>query len=211
MLATLIRQLGDFQLAEDALQDAFAEAIVAWDRDGVPQRPGAWITTAARRRAIDRLRRDRVLADRVQRLGALAEIETAASAAADDEPRAVGGDRRSPAADLHVLPSGARDARPRGADAALARRPDDGRDRARVPRRRAGDGAADRAREAQDRRRPDPVPDPARRRAARPPRAACSPSSTSSSTKAGARRRATGSCAASCAARRSASAGCCCG
>ncbi len=76
VLATLIRQLGDFQLAEDALQDAFAAAIVAWERDGVPERPGAWITTTARRRAIDRLRRDRVLADRVQRLGQLAELET---------------------------------------------------------------------------------------------------------------------------------------
>jgi len=51
VLATLIRQLGDFELAEDALQDAFAEAIVAWDRSGVPDRPGAWITTAARRPA----------------------------------------------------------------------------------------------------------------------------------------------------------------
>jgi len=55
VLATLIRQLGDFALAEDALQDAFAAAIVAWERDGVPSRPGAWITTAARRKAIDRL------------------------------------------------------------------------------------------------------------------------------------------------------------
>ncbi|MDX6681307.1 MAG: polymerase sigma-70 factor, subfamily [Solirubrobacteraceae bacterium] len=92
VLATLIRQLGDFQLAEDALQDAFAAAIVAWDRDGVPERPGAWITTAARRRAIDRLRRDRVLADRVQRLGRIAELQTPAL---DDEhePSAVGDDR----------------------------------------------------------------------------------------------------------------------
>jgi len=78
VLATLIRQVGDFQLAEDAVQDAFAAAIVAWERDGVPQRPGAWITTTARRKAIDRLRRDRVLADRVERLGVLAELETAA-------------------------------------------------------------------------------------------------------------------------------------
>ncbi|MDX6678445.1 MAG: polymerase sigma-70 factor, subfamily [Solirubrobacteraceae bacterium] len=93
VLATLIRQLGDFQLAEDALQDAFAEAIVAWDRDGVPQRPGAWITTAARRRAIDRLRRDRVLADRVQRLGVLAEIESAGTADDDAPASAVGDDR----------------------------------------------------------------------------------------------------------------------
>src|SRR3954463_654085 len=68
ILATLIRQVGDFGLAEDALQDAFAAAVATWPRDGVPQRPGAWITTTARRKAIDRLRRDRVLADRVERL-----------------------------------------------------------------------------------------------------------------------------------------------
>ncbi len=94
VLATLIRQVGDFQLAEDALQDAFAEAIVAWERDGRPDRPGAWITTTARRRAIDRLRRERGLADRVQRLGVLAERE--ASAADDEEeaePSAVADDR----------------------------------------------------------------------------------------------------------------------
>ena len=63
-------------------------------------------------------------------------------------------DRRRPAAaDLHLLPPGAGPARPRGADAARARRPDDRRDRPRVPRRRADDGQADRARQAQDRRR----------------------------------------------------------
>src|SRR5688572_8342579 len=97
VLATLIRQLGDFQLAEDALQDAFAEAIASWERSGLPDRPGAWITTTARRRAIDRLRRDRALADRVQRLQALAEREgpVAASAGEDDEaePSAVVDDR----------------------------------------------------------------------------------------------------------------------
>jgi RNA polymerase sigma-70 factor (ECF subfamily) len=91
VLATLIRQVGDFQLAEDALQDAFAAAIATWERDGVPQRPGAWITTTARRKAIDRLRRDRVLADRVERLGHLAELETAAPG--DDESSAVSDDR----------------------------------------------------------------------------------------------------------------------
>ncbi len=85
VLATLIRQLGDFQLAEDALQDAFAVAIADWARNGVPDRPGAWITVTARRRAIDRLRRDRGLADRVQRLGALAEREAGAA----DEPEPV--------------------------------------------------------------------------------------------------------------------------
>ncbi len=96
VLATLIRQVGDFQLAEDALQDAFAEAIVAWDRDGVPANPGAWIMTAARRRAIDRLRRERTLADRVGRLQVLAEREAAADDGGDEtqpEPSAVGDNR----------------------------------------------------------------------------------------------------------------------
>jgi RNA polymerase sigma-70 factor, ECF subfamily len=72
ILATLIRQVGDFTLAEDALQDAFAAAVATWPRDGVPERPGAWITTTARRKAIDRLRRERGLADRIERLAELA-------------------------------------------------------------------------------------------------------------------------------------------
>ncbi len=83
ILATLIRQVGDFSLAEDALQDAFAAAVATWPRDGVPASPGAWITTTARRKAIDRLRRERGLADRIERLAALAARETAT--AVDDE------------------------------------------------------------------------------------------------------------------------------
>src|SRR5215468_434109 len=74
VLATLIRQAGDFQLAEDALQEAFADAITAWQRDGIPTNPGAWIMVAARRRTIDRLRRDRSIADRAGRLAELARI-----------------------------------------------------------------------------------------------------------------------------------------
>jgi RNA polymerase sigma-70 factor (ECF subfamily) len=94
VLATLIRHVGDFQLAEDAVQDAFAAAVATWPRDGVPDNPGAWITVAARRRAIDRLRRDRSLADRAGRLAELAQIESAAhpenveeSAVVDDRLR----------------------------------------------------------------------------------------------------------------------------
>ena len=75
MLATLIRQVGDFQLAEDAVQDAFAAAIATWPRDGVPDSPKAWITTTARRKAIDRLRRERSTADRVGRLAELARLD----------------------------------------------------------------------------------------------------------------------------------------
>ncbi|MDQ6816987.1 MAG: RNA polymerase sigma factor [Actinomycetota bacterium] len=76
VLATLIRLVGDFQLAEDALQDAFAAAVASWPRDGVPSNPGAWISVAARRKVIDRLRRDRSIADRAQRLGELARIQS---------------------------------------------------------------------------------------------------------------------------------------
>ncbi|MEZ4672001.1 MAG: RNA polymerase sigma factor [Anaerolineae bacterium] len=57
VLAALISQLGDFTLAEDALQDALVNALERWEVDGVPHNPGAWLTTVAKRRAIDRLRR----------------------------------------------------------------------------------------------------------------------------------------------------------
>ena len=63
-MATLARDLGDLDLAEDATQDALTEALTAWARVGIPDRPGAWLTTVARRRAIDRLRRNAMRADR---------------------------------------------------------------------------------------------------------------------------------------------------
>jgi len=57
-VATLIRVFGQIEIAEDAVQDAFAMALRVWPRDGLPPNPGGWITTTARRCAIDRLRRD---------------------------------------------------------------------------------------------------------------------------------------------------------
>jgi RNA polymerase sigma-70 factor, ECF subfamily len=57
IVASLIAMTGDWDLAEECAQDAFARAVQAWDRDGVPARPGAWLTTAARNRAVDVLRR----------------------------------------------------------------------------------------------------------------------------------------------------------
>jgi RNA polymerase sigma-70 factor (ECF subfamily) len=57
-LAALIRAVGDIDVAEDAVQEAFAVALGRWPRDGVPPNPGGWITTTARNRAIDRLRRE---------------------------------------------------------------------------------------------------------------------------------------------------------
>ena len=56
ILAVLIGQFGDFSLTEDALQDALVEALKRWPEGGMPRNPGAWLTTVARRRAIDRLR-----------------------------------------------------------------------------------------------------------------------------------------------------------
>jgi RNA polymerase sigma-70 factor (ECF subfamily) len=68
VLASLVGFLGDFDLAEDAAQEAFAIAAERWARDGVPDNPGAWLVTTARNRAIDRLRRDRVLAAKARQL-----------------------------------------------------------------------------------------------------------------------------------------------
>ena len=71
--ATLIRILGDVDLAEDAVAEAFAIAAQQWPTHGVPPNPGGWITTTARNRAVDRLRREATRADRhlaARRLGA---------------------------------------------------------------------------------------------------------------------------------------------
>ena len=70
VLASLIGYFGDFDLAEDAAAEAFAIAAQRWPSDGVPDHPAAWLVTTARRRAIDRLRRDRVLATKLRLLAA---------------------------------------------------------------------------------------------------------------------------------------------
>jgi RNA polymerase sigma-70 factor (ECF subfamily) len=70
-VATLIRVLGDFDAAEEAVQDAFLVALERWPGDGVPDNPGAWIIRVARNKAIDRLRRERTLAAKRPELEAL--------------------------------------------------------------------------------------------------------------------------------------------
>ncbi len=78
VLAALISQLGDFTLAEDALQDALVEALEGWEGSGVPRNPGAWLTTTAKRRAIDRLRRASTLERKttmLQTLDAVADTD----------------------------------------------------------------------------------------------------------------------------------------
>ena len=60
VVATLVRVIGDWDLAEECAQDAFTTALERWPRDGIPRRPGAWLTTVARHRAVDRARRARL-------------------------------------------------------------------------------------------------------------------------------------------------------
>src|SRR6516225_12437331 len=68
--AALATRTGDVGLAEDAVQDAFVEAIEHWARDGVPPNPGGWLALTARRKALDRLRRDRTGAEKLALLAA---------------------------------------------------------------------------------------------------------------------------------------------
>ena len=87
VVATLVRLTGDWELAEECAQDAFATALVRWSSDGIPRRPGAWLTTVAKHRALDRVRRERV--------GAVKEREVALLRVdlGGDDPPAGGGDR----------------------------------------------------------------------------------------------------------------------
>jgi len=69
IVATMIRLTGDWELAEECAQDAFAQALVSWRRDGIPRNAGAWLTTTARNRAFDRLRRAQTGAAKHRELG----------------------------------------------------------------------------------------------------------------------------------------------
>jgi RNA polymerase sigma-70 factor (ECF subfamily) len=96
VLATLIRLLGDFDLAEEARQEAFAAAIEQWQSAGVPANPGAWLIRTGRNRAIDRIRRDVVFRTKIQGLE-IASFEADAAAfpeeADEAEESAFGDDR----------------------------------------------------------------------------------------------------------------------
>jgi len=84
-VATLIRVTGDFDLAEEVVQEAFVVALERWPHEGVPDNPGAWITQVARNRAIDRIRRAGVLRDKVAALERLEALHA--------EPEAVPGEQ----------------------------------------------------------------------------------------------------------------------
>ena len=95
VVATLIRTTGDWDLAEECAQDAFARALETWPRDGVPRSPGAWLTTTARNRAMDRLRRRATGSAKLQEVAMLADPDepgddaTGESGVRDDRPRLI--------------------------------------------------------------------------------------------------------------------------
>ena len=169
--ATLIRVLGDIDLAEDAVAEAFAIAAEQWPTEGVPPNPGGWITTTARNRAIDRLRRESTRTDR--HLAALRlttddmepdhdpeldDLDAFVDVVPDDQLRLM----------FLCCHPGARRRRPGRTHAAAPRRARHPRDRPRLPRPRAHARPADRPRQAQAARQPRPLPRAHGRRAARP-------------------------------------------
>jgi RNA polymerase sigma-70 factor, ECF subfamily len=83
-VAILIRILGDIDLAEEAVQDAFVTALERWPRDGLPNDPGAWIIRTARNRAIDRIRRERRYLDKLRELEALETVGSGSGSSDDD-------------------------------------------------------------------------------------------------------------------------------
>ena len=82
LTAALVRTLGDFDLAEELVQEALVEALEHWPREGIPQRPGAWLLTTARRKGVDRLRRE---ARYREKLATLGEDQMSADTAEGDE------------------------------------------------------------------------------------------------------------------------------
>ncbi len=85
VLSVLIGSLGDFDLAEDSLQDAVGVALERWPVDGVPRNPGGWLVTAARRKAIDRLRRSQNLLRKQQEMKLAAELEAQEATSVDED------------------------------------------------------------------------------------------------------------------------------
>ena len=128
---------GDLDIAEEATADAFVLALQTWPERGVPDSVEAWLLTAARRRAIDRIRR---LGRFRQRLAMIAATGDLTAGAADAGDRRAAGARRRAAPRRAVLPPGARHRDPGRPDDAPRLRRADGVDRRRLPRARADDG-----------------------------------------------------------------------
>ena len=93
IVATLIAVTGDWDLAEECAQDAFSRALQTWARDGVPARPGAWLTTTARNRAVDVLRRRANEAAKLEQAARLAPDEPAGADVPEADPSGIQDDR----------------------------------------------------------------------------------------------------------------------
>lgn len=86
VIGALVAHFGDLDLAEDVLQDAMLTALETWERDGIPNNPAAWMTTVARRKAIDRVRRNKTFEEKQQELQWTAELERPDGMELDDRP-----------------------------------------------------------------------------------------------------------------------------
>ena len=200
-VASLVRVFGDIDVAEEAVQEAFAAAVQRWPGAGLPPSPAGWIITTARRKAIDRLRREASRDDRQAQAALLHARDEP-----DDEEGAVRDDR------LRLIFTCCHPALAAPAQVALTLRLLGGLTTAEIARAFLVPEAtmAQRLVRAKGKIRAARIPYrvPRGRRPPRPARAACSPSSTWSSTRATRPAAATGSCARTCAPRRSGSAAC---
>ena len=194
LIAGLARIVRDVGLAEELAQDALVAALEQWPESGVPDNPGAWLMATAKHRAIDLLRRGKTARAQARGARSRARGRSRHGRAGPRRRARRRRRRRPPAPHVHGLPSGALDRGARRAHAPPARRPDDRRDRARVPRPGADRRPADRPGQADARRGARPVR--GARAAPSSPRACrrCSRSSTSSSTRATRRPPATTGC-----------------
>ena len=148
VLATLIRLLGDFDLAEEALQEAFAAAAEQWPRDGIPANPRAWLVSTGRLKGMDSVRRRARLDASLQGVA-----PSRGSRRRQRVARRRGDRRRSPSAHLHVLPPGLAAEYAGRADVARGLRVDDRRDRQGLANNAVDGGPAHRARKGEDSRR----------------------------------------------------------
>ena len=107
VVAHVIRVTGDWDLAEECAQDAFAKALERWPRDGIPSSPAGWLKTTARNRALDRLRRNAVgvTKHREEAVISLADQSDGSSEGKAMDDSGIADDRLR--SDIHVLPSGA--------------------------------------------------------------------------------------------------------
>ncbi|MGQ7296451.1 RNA polymerase sigma factor [Quadrisphaera sp. KR29] len=103
MLAATVRVAGDLDVAEECAQEAYVDAMTAWARSGVPERPGAWLTTTARRRAVDRLRREVTLRRKLPLLVEPAEADASGSPSGSGADGCADGEEAVPDDRLRLL------------------------------------------------------------------------------------------------------------